>query len=104
MDKIEETEAMDDIAASAIHAGHGDGADTVFTFNGNLISVSVFPPTARRRKTAATSAQKIALSRIVLLIYFQGPLCAKTTTSLTSSRMRSFSLSDQPLSSPNPKF
>lgn len=34
---------MDDIAINQLHGGVGDGAAIVFTFNGTLISVSIFP-------------------------------------------------------------
>lgn len=40
---MEEAENMDDIAVNQLHAGDGDGADIVFSFNGNPISVSIFP-------------------------------------------------------------
>jgi hypothetical protein len=43
MSDIADEETMDEIAVSQLHAGEGDGADMVFTFNGRLISVSVFP-------------------------------------------------------------
>ncbi|KAH7172981.1 hypothetical protein DER46DRAFT_499272 [Fusarium sp. MPI-SDFR-AT-0072] len=43
MSDVVETEAMEDIADYELHSGIGDGADMVFTFNGCLISVSIFP-------------------------------------------------------------
>ncbi|KAL6922400.1 hypothetical protein ACHAP8_010978 [Fusarium lateritium] len=34
---------MDEIAVYEIHGGDGDGADITFSFNGEFISVSIFP-------------------------------------------------------------
>jgi hypothetical protein len=41
-DRAEE-ETLDEIAVNQLHAGDGDGVGLVFTFNGRIISVSIFP-------------------------------------------------------------
>ncbi|KAF4447323.1 hypothetical protein F53441_9120 [Fusarium austroafricanum] len=43
MSDLVEIDNMDDIAVYELHCGDGDGADIVFTFNDNHISVSIFP-------------------------------------------------------------
>lgn len=40
---MDETDNMDHIAVNQLHAGDGDGADMVFSFNGSPNSVSIFP-------------------------------------------------------------
>ncbi|KAJ9413331.1 hypothetical protein QL093DRAFT_2073034 [Fusarium oxysporum] len=43
MSDLAETDTMDDIAVTQLHGGNGSGADMVFMFNDNQISVSIFP-------------------------------------------------------------
>ena len=63
---MEEMECMDDIAVNQLHGGDGDGADMISTFNGSLISVSIFPNNGSSTKDSRHLSPEDLLSRAIV--------------------------------------
>lgn len=62
----EKMENMDDIAVYQIHAGDGDGADMIFDFNGQRMSVSVTSTSAVTQDNCGPETSQYSLKNCLL--------------------------------------
>ncbi|KAH7222607.1 uncharacterized protein BKA55DRAFT_584726 [Fusarium redolens] len=68
MGDLAEIEAMEHLAVNELHSGVGDGVDMVFTFNGSLISVSIFPSNGSSTKDTQRQEDRPLQDHLIDLI------------------------------------